>query len=142
MLQDFKKFALRGNVIDLAVGVMIGAAFGKIVTSLVGDILMPALGMLIGKIDFTNLFIVLHEGTTAAPYATLLDAQKAGAVTINIGLFLNNSINFLIMAFAIFLMVKAISKLQRKEETPAEAPPAPTPEDIELLREIRDLLKK
>lgn len=141
MLQDFKKFALRGNVIDLAVGVMIGAAFGKIVASLVADIITPALGMLLGKIDFSNLFIVLHEGSSPAPYTTLLEAQTAGAVTINIGLFMNNSINFIIMAFAIFLMVRMISKLQRKEEA-APAAPAPTPEDIELLREIRDLLKK
>ena len=138
MLKEFKEFAMRGNVIDLAVGVVIGAAFGKIVDSLVKDIIMPPIGLLIGKVDFGNLFFVLAEGKIPAPYATLADAQKAGAVTLNPGIFFNHLISFMIVAFAIFLVVKAINRLKR-EETPA---PAATPEDVELLREIRDLLKK
>lgn len=141
MLKEFKEFAMRGNVIDLAVGVVIGAAFGKIVDSLVKDILMPPIGMLVGKVDFTNLFLVLNEGKIPGPYATLAEAQKAGAVTLNPGVFLNQLISFIIIAFAIFLVIKFINKLKR-EEVAAPAAPAPTPEDIELLREIRDLLKK
>ena len=141
MLKEFREFAMRGNVIDLAVGVVIGAAFGKIVDSLVKDILMPPIGMLVGKVDFTNLFLVLNEGKIPGPYATLAEAQKAGAVTLNPGVFLNQLISFIIIAFAIFLVIKFINKLKR-EEVAAPAAPAPTPEDIELLREIRDLLKK
>ncbi|MDR3411967.1 MAG: large conductance mechanosensitive channel protein MscL [Formivibrio sp.] len=141
MFKEFKEFAMRGNVIDLAVGVVIGAAFGKIVESLVKDIIMPPIGMIVGKVDFANLFFVLNEGKVPGPYATLADAQKAGAVTLNPGLFLNQLISFIIIAFAIFLTVKMINKLKR-EEVVAPAAPAPTPEDIELLREIRDLLKK
>lgn len=140
MLEEFKKFAMRGNVLDLAVAVVIGGAFGKIVTSLVNDIIMPPIGMLLGKVDFTNLFFVLHAGTAEGPYATLADAQKAGAVTLNIGLFLNQIISFLIIAFAVFLIIKLVNRLKREEEKVEEAP-APTPEDVELLREIRDLLK-
>lgn len=138
MLKEFKEFAMRGNVIDLAVGVVIGAAFGKIVDSLVKDIIMPPIGLLVGKVDFTNLFIVLADGKMVGPYSTLADAQKAGAVTLNPGIFLNHLISFMIVAFAIFVVVKAINKLKREEV----APPPVTPEDIELLREIRDLLKK
>lgn len=142
MLKEFKEFAIRGNVIDLAVAVVIGGAFGKIVTSLVNDIIMPPIGMLVGKVDFTNLFLVLNEGATAGPYATLADAQKAGAVTLNAGMFLNQVISFIIVAFAIFMIIKIINKLKREEEKAAEpVSPAPTPEDVELLREIRDLLK-
>ncbi len=141
MFKDFKEFAMRGNVIDLAVGVVIGAAFGKIVDSLVKDIIMPPIGMIVGKVDFANMFFILNEGNVPGPYATLADAQKAGAVTLNPGLFINQLISFIIIAFAIFLVVKMINKLKR-EEAPAPAAPAPTPEDIELLREIRDLLKK
>ena len=141
MLKEFREFAMRGNVIDLAVGVVIGAAFGKIVDSLVKDILMPPIGMLVGKVDFTNLFLVLNEGKIPGPYATLAEAQKAGAVTLNPGVFLNQLISFIIIAFAIFLVIKFINKLKRAEAAAPETP-APTPEDIELLREIRDLLKK
>lgn len=142
MLKEFKEFAIRGNVIDLAVAVVIGGAFGKIVTSLVNDIIMPPIGMLVGKVDFTNLFLVLNDGATPGPYATLADAQKAGAVTLNAGMFLNQVISFIIIAFAIFLIIKLINRLKREEEKAAEpAAPAPTPEDVELLREIRDLLK-
>lgn len=142
MFREFKEFAMRGNVIDLAVGVVIGAAFGKIVDSLVKDIIMPPIGMLVGKVDFTNIFFVLNEGKIPGPYATLVDAQKSGAVTLNIGMFINQLISFLIIAFAIFLMIKAINKLKRPEAPAEEATPAATPEDIALLREIRDLLKK
>lgn len=141
MFKEFKEFAMRGNVIDLAVGVVIGAAFGKIVDSLVKDIIMPPIGMLVGKVDFTNIFLVLNEGKAAGPYPTLVEAQKAGAVTLNFGMFINQLISFMIIAFAIFLMIKLLNRLKR-EEVPAEAAPAPTPEDVELLREIRDLLKK
>ena len=113
-LEDFKKFAMRGNVIDMAVGIIIGAAFGKIVDSLVKDVIMPPIGLLLGKVDFTNLFVVLKEGVTAAPYASLDAAQKAGAVTLNVGLFVNALISFIIVAFAVFILIKAINELQAK----------------------------
>ncbi|WP_028448997.1 large conductance mechanosensitive channel protein MscL [Chitinibacter tainanensis] len=141
MFKEFREFAMRGNVIDLAVGVVIGAAFGKIVDSLVKDIIMPPIGYLVGKVDFSNMFVTLVNGSkVAGPYETLKAAQDAGAVTLNFGLFINSLISFVIVAFAIFLVVKAMNKLRR--ETPP-APPAPevTPEDIVLLREIRDALK-
>ncbi|XVK51083.1 large conductance mechanosensitive channel protein MscL [Jeongeupia wiesaeckerbachi] len=138
MFKEFKEFAMRGNVVDLAVGVVIGAAFGKIVDSLVKDVIMPPLGFLIGKVDFANLFLTLSEGKIPGPYASLDAAQKAGAVTLNIGVFFNTLISFVIVAFAIFLVVKAMNKLKRDEP----AAPAATPEDVQLLREIRDLLKK
>jgi large conductance mechanosensitive channel len=125
---------MRGNVIDLAVGVVIGAAFGAIVNSLVKDVIMPPIGYAMGGIDFSNFFITL-KGPAAA---TLADAQKAGAVTINYGLFVNTVINFLVVAIALFVLIRAINRLQTK---PPEAPPAAPPEDVELLREIRDLLK-
>ncbi len=112
MLEEFKKFALRGNVIDLAVGVIIGTAFGKIVSSLVSDIIMPPLGLLLGKVDFSNLFISL----SGQKYASLADAQAAGAATLNYGLFINNVINFIILAFVIFLMIRAINRLTVKKE--------------------------
>jgi len=116
-LNEFKKFAMRGNVIDMAVGIIIGAAFGKIVDSLVKDILMPPLGILLGKIDFTNMFVVLRDGTgSPAPYASLEVAKNAGAVTLNVGLFLNNVISFIIVAFAVFLLIKGVNKLQEKIE--------------------------
>ncbi|WP_035056854.1 large conductance mechanosensitive channel protein MscL [Andreprevotia chitinilytica] len=141
MFKEFKEFAMRGNVMDLAIGVVIGAAFGKIVDSLVKDIIMPPLGFIIGKVDFANIFLVLAQGKTPGPYVTLDAAQKAGAVTLNIGNFINICISFLIVAFAIFLIVKLMNKLKR-EEPAAPAEPAPTPEDVLLLREIRDSLKK
>jgi large conductance mechanosensitive channel len=139
MLDEFKKFAMRGNVVDMAVGIIIGAAFGKIVDSLVRDLIMPPIGLLLGKVDFANLFVVLKEGTTAGPYPTVDAAQKAGAVTFNYGLFFNTAISFVIVAFAVFLLVRAVNRLKAKEEA---APPPPTPEDVMLLREIRDALKK
>jgi len=119
MFKEFKEFAVKGNVVDMAVGIIIGAAFGAIVKSLVSDMLMPPLGLLLGNVDFSNLFVVLKEGATAAPYASLAEAQKAGAVTINYGLFVNSVISFLIVAFAVFLLIRAINKLKRQEQAPA-----------------------
>jgi large conductance mechanosensitive channel len=122
MLKEFKEFAMRGNVVDMAVGIIIGAAFGAIVTSLVADVLMPPLGLALGNVDFSNLFMVLKQGNVAEPYASLGDAQKAGAVTINYGIFLNKVISFVIVAFAVFMLVKGMNRLKRKEEAePAEA---------------------
>ncbi len=136
MMSEFKEFALKGNVMDLAVGVIIGAAFGKIVDSLVGDIIMPLVGKLVGGLDFSNYFIPL-AGQTAA---TLADAKKAGAV-LAYGSFITVVLNFAILAFIIFMMVKQMNRLKRAE-APASAAPPPTPEDVLLLREIRDALKK
>lgn len=122
MLRDFKEFAMRGNVVDMAVGIIIGAAFGTIVKSLVSDIIMPPIGLLLGNVDFTNLFMVLREGAVTGPYASLADAQKAGAVTINYGVFVNTVISFVIVAFAVFLLIRNINKLKRKEEEPPAEP--------------------
>ena len=116
MLKEFKAFAMRGNVIDLAVGVIVGAAFGKIISSFVNDLLMPPIGLLLGKVDFTNLYISL----TGEKYTSLAEAQAAGAPTFNYGLFINNVIDFLIVAFIIFLLIRAINRLSRKEEKPAD----------------------
>jgi large conductance mechanosensitive channel len=122
MFKEFKEFAVKGNVVDMAVGIIIGAAFGAIVKSLVSDMLMPPLGLLLGNVDFSNLFVVLKEGATATPYASLAEAQKAGAVTINYGLFVNSVISFVIVAFAVFLLIRSINRLKRQEEAPpAEA---------------------
>jgi large conductance mechanosensitive channel len=138
MLKEFRDFAMRGNVVDMAVGIIVGGAFGVIAKTLVSDILMPPIGLLLGGVDFSNLFLVLKEGAqTAAPYATLADAQAAGAVTLNWGVFLNAVVNFVVVAFAIFLVVKALNTAKRQE---AAAPPAP-PEEVVLLREIRDSLR-
>jgi len=122
MLKEFKEFAMRGNVIDMAVGVVIGAAFGAIVKSLVDDILMPILGLLLGNADFTNLFLVLQDGTVPRPYETLAIAQEAGAITVNYGLFINAVVSFIIVAFAIFLLIRGINRLSRKEEALLEEP--------------------
>jgi len=121
MLKEFKEFAMRGNVLDMAVGIIIGAAFGKIVTSLVNDVIMPPIGLLLGKVDFSSLYINL----TGKDYASLAEAQKAGAATLNYGLFLNTIINFIIVAFAVFLLIRQVNRLVRKEEAPA----APTTKD-------------
>ncbi len=143
MLNEFKKFILRGNVLDMAVGIVIGAAFGTIVKSLVADIIMPPIGILLGGIDFSNLFQVIKEGTTAAPYATLTAAQEAGAVTINWGTFINTIISFLIIAFAIFMVVKAANKAQEVFDSEEEPKADPEPSDeVKLLTEIRDTLRK
>jgi len=136
---EFKEFALKGNVIDLAVGVIIGAAFAKIVDSLVGDLIMPIVGVIVGGLDFSNYFVPL-AGQTAA---TLVEAKKAGAV-LAYGSFLTVAVNFMILAMIIFLMVKQINRMKREQVAPAAppAPQAPTPEDVLLLREIRDALRK
>ena len=141
MFKEFREFAMRGNVVDMAVGIIIGAAFGKIVDSLVKDLIMPPVGMLLGKVDFANLFLVLKEGTAAGPYLTVEAAQKAGAVTFNYGMFINTCLSFIIVAFAVFLLIRAINRMKRAEEEKPAAPPAP-PEEITLLREIRDAMKK
>jgi large conductance mechanosensitive channel len=119
MFKEFKEFAMRGNVVDMAVGIIIGAAFGTIVKSLVADIIMPPIGLILGNIDFANLFVILKQGTVAGPYATLPEAQAAGAVTINYGVFINAVISFVIVAFAVFLLIRNINRLKRKE-VPAE----------------------
>jgi large conductance mechanosensitive channel len=136
-VSEFKEFAVKGNVMDLAVGVIIGGAFGKIVDSVVGDLIMPIIGKIFGGLDFNNYFIPL-SGQTAA---TLVEAKKAGAV-FAYGSFLTILLNFVILAFIIFLMVKQMNKLKREAPAAPPAPPAPTPEDVLLLREIRDSLRK
>ncbi len=128
ILEEFKKFAMKGNVIDMAVGIIIGAAFGKIVSSLVTDVIMPPIGVILGGIDFSNLVIVIKGAT-----------DTVGAVTINYGIFINSILNFTIIAFSIFIIIKQMNKFKKKEE---EKPKAKTPEDVLLLREIRDSLKK
>jgi large conductance mechanosensitive channel len=135
MLKEFREFISRGNVLDLAVGIIIGGAFGKIVSSFVSDVLMPPIGMLLGKMDFSNLFLSL----SGESYASLTEAKKAGAATLNYGLFINAVIDFLIVGFAIFLIVKAANRIRQKQLAAPQA--APSPESV-LLAEIRDLLKQ
>jgi len=122
MLEEFKKFAMRGNVVDMAVGIIIGGAFGTIVKSLVSDVIMPPIGLLLGGVDFADWFITLKEGATAGPYATVAAAKEAGAVTLNAGLFINSMISFLIVAFAVFLLIKGMNSLQKKAEEPEAEP--------------------
>jgi large conductance mechanosensitive channel len=140
MVEEFKKFIMRGNVMDLAVGVIIGAAFGKIVDSLVADVIMPIVGRIFGGFDFSNLYFILAEGATKGPYASLDAAKKAGANVFAWGNFVTVVVNFVILAFIIFLMVRSVNNLMKKEEAAPAAPPPP-PEDVVLLREIRDALK-
>ena len=135
MLKEFKEFAMRGNVIDLAVGVIIGAAFGKIVTSLVNDVIMPPIGLILGQVDFSNLFVSLHGS-----YDSVKEAEAAGAPIIKYGVFINNVIDFLIVAFVIFLLIRTSNQLQRKQEAAPPAPAEPTATE-KLLTEIRDELK-
>ena len=138
MIKEFQEFAVKGNVVDMAVGIIIGGAFGTIVKSLVNDIIMPPIGILLGGVDFSQLFIVLKgEGA----FNTIEQAKEAGAVTWNLGLFINAIIKFLIIAFALFLVVKAMNEMKKKEEEAPAAPPEP-PADVKLLEEIRDLLAK
>jgi large conductance mechanosensitive channel len=123
MFKEFKDFAMRGNVVDMAVGIVIGAAFGTIIKSLVADVIMPPIGLLLGGVDFTNLFMVLKEGAAAAgPYNALADAQAAGAVTLNYGVFINTVISFIIVAFAIFMLIKSMNSAKKKEEAAPEVP--------------------
>jgi large conductance mechanosensitive channel len=119
MFKEFKEFAMRGNVVDMAVGIIIGGAFGTIVKSLVDDVLMPPIGLLLGNVDFANIFTVIKAGKIAGPYATLAEAKAAGAVTINMGIFINSIISFLIVAFAVFLLIRQINAMKRSEEAPA-----------------------
>ncbi len=141
MLQEFKEFALKGNMLDMAVGIIIGAAFGAIVSSLVDDIIMPPIGLLLGGVDFSSIFLVLKGGAEGATYATVEAAKEAGAVTWNVGLFINAIIKFMIVAFALFIVIKGMNQLRRQqEEAPAE-PEAPPRQEV-LLEEIRDLLKQ
>ena len=137
MLQDFKNFAMKGNVVDLAVGVIIGGAFGKIVDSIVADLIMPIVGKLFGGLDFSNYFIQL----SGAAATNLADAKKAGAV-FAYGSFLTVALNFVILAFIIFVMIQQINRMKKAEQAPAPAAEPPTPEDVVLLREIRDALAK
>ena len=123
MLKEFKEFAMRGNVVDMAVGIIIGGAFGTIVKSLVADVIMPPIGLLLGGVDFSDLFVTLKDGSSAGPYATLASAQEAGAVVISYGVFINAVISFLIVTFAVFLLIRTINQLRREEE---EAPAEPT----------------
>ena len=137
MLEEFKKFAMRGNVVDMAVGIIIGAAFGKIVSSAVNDLIMPPIGMLLGGVDFSNLFVSLGD----ASYETLSAAEAAGAPVIKYGVFINTVLDFLIVAFAIFIAIKAMNRLQKPEEASPAAPPEPSAE-VKLLTEIRDSLSR
>jgi large conductance mechanosensitive channel len=137
MLKEFKDFAMRGNVMDMAVGIIIGAAFGKIVTSLVSDVIMPPIGLLMGNVDFSNLFVNLTMGEG---YASVAAAEQAGAPIIKYGIFINTVLDFVIVAFAIFLVIRALNKFRKKQEAAPPAPPAPSNEE-KLLAEIRDLLK-
>jgi len=125
MFREFREFAMRGNVVDMAVGIIIGGAFGTIVKSLVNDVLMPPIGLLLGGVDFSNFFVVLKAGSTPGPYAALADAQAAGAVSVNYGVFLNAIISFLIVAFAVFLLIRGVNSMRREQEA-APAPPPST----------------
>ena len=137
MFKEFKEFALKGNMLDMAIGIIIGAAFGAIISSLVDDVIMPPIGLVLGGVDFSQFFVVLKgEGD----FSTIQQAQEAGAVTWNIGLFINAILKFLIIAVALFIVVKGVNAM-RKQEEEAPAKPAPPPQDIVLLTEIRDLLK-
>jgi len=137
MLSEFKKFAMRGNVVDMAVGIIIGAAFGKIVSSLVNDVIMPPIGLLMGGVDFSNLFVDL----SGAGYASLAAAEEAGAPIVKYGVFINTVLDFLIVAFAIFMVIKAMNTLKKKEEEKPAEPPKPS-EEVMLLTEIRDSLQR
>jgi large conductance mechanosensitive channel len=137
MLKEFKEFAMRGNVIDMAVGIVIGGAFGKIVSSFVNDVIMPPIGMLLGGVDFSNLFVTLGGQT----FQSLAAAEEAGAPVIKYGAFINTVLDFIIIAFAIFMVVRTMNKLKRKEEAKPAAPPKPSNEEM-LLTEIRDVLKQ
>ena len=140
MLSEFKKFAAKGNMLDMAVGIVIGAAFATIIGSLVGDLIMPVVGLFAGGVDFSEMYVVLKEGSVAGPYVTLAAAKEAGAVTMNWGLFVNAILNFVIVAFALFMVIRSFNKMKKQEEAKPAAPPAPSKEEV-LLTEIRDALK-
>ena len=138
MFKEFRDFAMRGHVVDMAVGIIIGAAFGAIVASFVGDVLMPFMGLVTGGVDFAGKFLLLKDGATPGPYATLAAAKAAGAVTVAYGLLINAVVNFLIVAAALFMVIKGMNATRKQE---AAAPPPPSPESV-LLKEIRDLLSR
>jgi len=140
MLKEFKTFALKGNMLDMAVGIIIGGAFGTIISSLVKDVIMPPIGMMLGGVDFAEQFVLLQPGDPAGPYLTLAAANEAGAVTMNYGLFFNAIVSFLIVAFSVFLLVRQFNKMKAKEEAAPKAPAEPPKQEV-LLGEIRDLLK-
>lgn len=140
MMDEFKQFALKGNMLDMAVGIIIGGAFATIIGSLVKDIIMPPIGLMMGDVDFAQQFILLQAGDPAPPYLSLDAAKEAGAVTMNYGLFANAIISFIIIAFAVFMLVRQYNQLKAKEEEAPKAPPEPPKEEV-LLTEIRDLLK-
>ena len=141
MLKEFKEFAMSGNVVDMAVGIIIGAAFGTIVTSFVGDVLMPVIGLALGGVDFSNFFIVLKDGTAPGPYASVEAVKQAGGVALAYGLLVNTVVNFLIVAFALFMVIKGVNVTRRQQA--AAPPPSPAPSGEEqLLTEIRDLLAR
>jgi len=137
MVKEFREFAVKGNVVDMAVGIIIGGAFGTIVKSLVADVIMPPIGLLLGGVNFSNLFVVLGEGT----YESLDAAKEAGAATINYGVFFNNVMSFVIVAFAVFMMIRSINSMKRKDEAEPTPPPGPSAEE-KVLTEIRDLMKQ
>ena len=141
MLKEFKEFAMRGNVVDMAVGIIIGASFGAIVSSLVGDVLMPVMGLFLGGVDFSNLFVLLRDGATPGPYASLAAAKEAGAVAVGYGVLINTVVNFLIVAFALFLVIKGMNATRKQQAAAPAPPPAPSKEEA-LLTEIRDLLAR
>ena len=141
MFNEFKQFAMRGNVVDLAIGVIIGGAIGAIVTSFVGDIMMPIIGLLTGGVDFSNMYVLLRAGGEPGPYASLDAARKAGAVVVAYGMLINTAVNFLIVAAALFVVVKGMNAAKKQEAAAPAAPSAPTAEVV-LLKEIRDLLAK
>ena len=141
MIREFKEFIARGNVIDLAVGVIIGAAFGAITKSVVDDLVMPLIGMIVGKVDFANLFVTLSPGKLTVPASTLAEAKAAGAVTLNYGLFINVVINFFLIAFAVFMLVKVVNTARAQMARAKDEATAP-PEDVQLLREILAELKR
>jgi len=140
VLKEFKEFAAKGNMLDMAVGIVIGAAFATIISSLVNDIIMPPVGMALGGVDFAEMYRLLQDGTPAGPYASLAAAQEAGAVTINYGIFINALISFLIIALVLFMVIRSFNNMKKQEEEAPAAPPEPSNEEV-LLGEIRDLLK-
>ncbi len=141
MFKEFKEFAMRGNVVDMAVGIIIGAAFGAIVASFVGDVLMPVIGLAMGGVDFSNKFLLLKDGATPGPYASLAAAKAAGAVAMAYGVLINTIVNFLIVAFALFMVIKGMNAAKKPQVEAPAAPPAPSKEAL-LLTEIRDLLAR
>jgi large conductance mechanosensitive channel len=141
MMKEFKAFALKGNMLDMAVGIVIGGAFGTIISSLVKDIIMPPIGLMMGGVDFAEQFILLQAGDTPAPYLSLAAAQEAGAVTMNYGLFFNAIISFLIIALSVFMLVRQYNRLKAEEEAAPKPPPEPAKEEL-LLTEVRDLLSR